>query len=116
MERTNKLFTVTLCKYANMAVEADNPQQAMDIAKRYIKDHISDKDFEDSEIDVYGTDAYARGIDDMCLESGEKVFCQDGVITAGQYEKIVNEEDIPAPKPDRGETVVTIAPDGMEEW
>ena len=39
MERTNKLFTVTLCKYANMAVEADNPQQAMDIAKRYIKDH-----------------------------------------------------------------------------
>ena len=83
---------MTLCKYANMAVEADNPQQAMDIAKRYIKEHISDKDFEDSEIDVYGTDAYARSIDDMYLESGEKVFCQDDVITAGQYEKLIEED------------------------
>ncbi len=92
-KRTNTLYTVTVCKYASMAVEAGSPQQAMDIAKRNKDEYLTERDFEDSEMDVYGCDAYACSIDDMCLESNEKVFTIDGVVTAGQYKKLVSDED-----------------------
>ena len=85
--RTNKLFTVTVCKYATMAVEADDVQQAMIIAKQYKDTHLTDRDFADSDIDVYSCEAYGTTLDDMCLKPTDKVYARDEVLTAGNYRK-----------------------------
>lgn len=92
-KRTNKLYNVTVCKYAHMAVEADTPQEAMELAKKYKDDHITDNDFEDSEIGVDCCNAYSEEIEDMYLDDEEKVYTKDGVMTCEEYCDQLNEED-----------------------
>lgn len=92
-KRTNKLYTVTVVQYANMAVEADCPQEAMEIAKKYKDEYITDRDFEDSEIDVLQSDSYSSDIDDMYLDDDEKVYTKAGVITCEEYYDQLDEEE-----------------------
>lgn len=96
--RTNKLFTVTVCKYATMAVEADDVQQAMIIAKKYKDTHLTDRDFADSDIDVYSCEAYGCSLDDMCLKPTDKVYARDEVTTVENYRRELNGEE-PLPEP-----------------
>lgn len=91
MERTNKLFTVTVAIYATMAVEADNSHDAMALARKY-KNQLTDRDFEDSEKEIDSCEAYGSTIADMCLEPNEKVYTADGVMTAKEYEKQVEDK------------------------
>lgn len=96
--RTNKLFTVTVCKYATMAVEADDVQQAMNIAKKYKDTHLTDRDFADSDIDVYSCEAYGCSLDDMCLKPTDRVYARDEVLTAENYRRELNGKE-PLPEP-----------------
>ena len=91
--RTNKLFTVTVCKYATMAVEADDPQQAMNIAKQYKDTHLTDRDFADSDIDVYSCEAYSCCLDDMCLKPSDRVYTNNEVLTTENYRRELNGEE-----------------------
>lgn len=84
-KRTNKLYTVTVVQYANMAVEADSPKEAMEIAEKYKDEYITDRDFEDSEIDVYQSDSESFEIDELCLDYKENVYTKDGVMTCNEY-------------------------------
>ena len=86
-KRTNKLFTVTVAKFANMAVEADSPQEAMEIAKKYMDEYITDEDFEDSDIDVIGADSYPSKIEELYLDDNENVYTDGEVLKARDYVK-----------------------------
>lgn len=81
--RTNKIFNVTVATYANMAVEAESPQEAMEIAEKYKDEYLTEEDFEDSDIEVDSCETYSRTIDDY--ETGDKIFCKDGVIDVFEY-------------------------------
>lgn len=82
-KRTNKIFNVTVATYANMAVEAESPQEAMEIAEKYKDEYLTEEDFEDSEIEVESCETYSSTIDDY--EEEETIYCKDGVIEARDY-------------------------------
>lgn len=66
-----------------MAVEAESPQEAIEIAEKYKDEYLICEDFEDSEIEVESCETYSRTIDDY--EDDENIFCEDGVIEARDY-------------------------------
>ena len=82
-KRTNKIFNVAVATYANMAVEAESPQEAMEIAEKYKDEYLTEEDFEDSEIEVESCETYPTTID--YYETGDKIFCKDGVIDVFEY-------------------------------
>ena len=84
-KRTNKIFNVQVVKYAWMAVEADSPGEAMELAKKYTDEYITDKDFEDSEVEVNACESYPSEIDDYD-DGKQKIFTADKVITVSEYE------------------------------
>lgn len=79
-KRTDKIYCVTVVKYANMA---DSPQEAMEIAKKYTDEYITDEDFEDSEVDVYQSDSYASNAD--WFDEAKYIFTKDGAVSYDQY-------------------------------
>jgi len=88
-KRTNKIFNVQVVQYAWMAVEADSPSEAMELAKKYTDEYITEKDFEDSEVDVNACESYPSDIDDY--EDGVNIFTADGVMKAEDYADMLDE-------------------------
>lgn len=82
-KRTNKIYNVQVAVYSWMAVEADSPNEAMELAKRYKDEYITEEDFEDSEVEISGCETYSSTIDDF--DEDENIFCEDGVIEAQDY-------------------------------
>lgn len=82
-KRTNKIYNVQVAQYAWMAVEADSPKEAILLASRFADEHITDEDFEDSDVSVVACENYASNTDDY--ELGERIFTVDGVMSNKKY-------------------------------
>ena len=94
MKRTNNLYNVQVARYAWIAVEADSPQEAMEIAgNTVLEDYLDDEAFEESEIAVDSCETYSNEIDDMCLKDDDYVVTSDGVMTVEEYCQQLEEEE-----------------------
>lgn len=88
-EKTKGIYNVTVAVYATMAVEATSPQEAMEIAKKYKDEYITEEDFENSGIEVEFCESYPSDIDDY--EDGVNIFTADGVMKAEDYADMLDE-------------------------
>lgn len=82
-KRTNKIYNVQVAQYAWMAVEADSPKEAMKLASRFTDEHITDEDFEDSDVSVVSCETYPNFTYDY--DSDERIFTVDGVMSNKEY-------------------------------
>lgn len=82
MKRTNKIYNVTLAKYAWIPVEAESTEEAMEIARKYA-DSVDDDAFDDCYPEVDSCEAYASDIDDY--EDHETIYTRDKEMTAREY-------------------------------
>lgn len=89
--RTNKIYNVTCAIYATLAVEADSPHEAMKLAKKMKDDYLRDEDFEDSEIEVAGCDAYSSGIE--WHEDDKYIITADGAYPPSEYAEMLDEHE-----------------------
>ena len=78
---TNNIFCVTLAKYANIYVEAESPEEAMEIAKGWTNE-VDDEDFEDSNVEVDSCDAYPDEADEAYMET---IYTQDEAMDVDEY-------------------------------
>ena len=79
---TNNIYCVTLAKYANIYVEAESPEEAMQLAEKW-KDSIdNDDDFEDSDVEVDSCDGYA---DEADADYMETIYTKDEEIDVDEY-------------------------------
>lgn len=78
---TNQVYCVTLAKYANIYVEAENPQEAMKIAE-YWTDKVDDEEFEDSNVGVDSCDSYPSEADDIY---GDTIYTANEAIDVDEY-------------------------------
>ena len=83
-KRTNQIYNVQVVKYAWMAVEADGPEEAMKLAKKFKDEYITDRDFDESEVSVNACESYPSEIDDY--EGNDRIFTVDGMKKAKEYE------------------------------
>ena len=78
---TNNIFCVTLAKYANIYVEAESPQEAMEIAKKWT-DKVDDAEFEDSEVEVDECDSYPDEANSAYMKT---IYTADEAIKVDDY-------------------------------
>ena len=78
---TNKIYCVTLAKYANIYVEAESPEEAMKIAEHWT-DEVDDEEFEDSDVGVDSVDA---GYDEADSAYMETIYTQDEAMDVDEY-------------------------------
>lgn len=78
---TNNIYSVTLARYANIYVEADSPEEAMEIAKNWT-DEVDDEDFEDSDVEVDSCDTYPDEADANYMET---IYRADEAIKVDDY-------------------------------
>lgn len=78
---TNNIFCVTLAKYANIYVEAESPEEAMEIAKGWTNE-VDDEDFEDSNVEVDSCDAYPDEADEAYMET---IYTKDEAMDVDDY-------------------------------
>lgn len=94
MKRTNNLYNVQVARYAWIAVEADSPKEAMEIAgNTELEGYLDDEAFEESEIAVDSCETYSNEIDEMCLKDDDYVITADGVMTVEEYCQQLEEEN-----------------------
>ena len=92
--RINNLYSVQVVKYAWIAVEADSPQEAMEMAREVdLDEYIEDEQFEDSEICVDACETYSTTIEGKNLDDDEYILTHDGAITAAEYEEQLEEQE-----------------------
>lgn len=72
---------MTLARYANIYVEADSPEEAMEIAKGWTNE-VDDEDFEDSDVEVDCCDANPDEADEAYMET---IYTQDEAIDVDEY-------------------------------
>jgi len=95
-KRTNKLFDVQVAAHGWMVVEADNPQEALEIARKYANNYITEEDFKESEIEVVQCEPCPKDIND--IDNGTLIFCKDEVVHVDEYALQVEEENSKKPK------------------
>lgn len=94
MKRTNNIYNVQVARYAWIAVEADNPKEAMQLAGQTdLEECIGNETFEDSDIYVESCETYSNEIDDMFLEDNEYVITTDGAMTVEEYCRQLEKEN-----------------------
>lgn len=86
--RTDKIFAITIAKYATMYVEANNPSEAVDYAKKHC-DELDDRDFEDSENCVESWEDFEY----QAEEYMDKIYTPDGEMSFDEYIEELEEED-----------------------
>ena len=92
--RTNNLYNVQVVRYAWIAVEAEDYNEAMAIADNAeLEYYIADSVFLESEIDVNSCEAYSTGIEGKYLRDDEYVLTKDGAMTAKAYREAVEDEN-----------------------
>lgn len=72
---------MTLAKYANIYVEAESPEEAMEIAKGWTNE-VDDEDFEDSNVEVDSCDAYPDEADEAYMET---IYTKDEAMDVDDY-------------------------------
>jgi len=83
---TNKLYDVTVCRYAYITVEAESPTEAMEIASEAdLEEYIDDEAFMESDIEVESCETYSLGIDDFLSRKDEVILTKDGVFKFDEY-------------------------------
>ena len=87
--RTNNIYEVTVIKTAYIHVEADSPEQALELANKHIYDFlIDDSDFYGPEVDC--CDNVATEVD----EAMDEILTSDGrIITPDEYINEMGEEE-----------------------
>ena len=80
-KRTNSIVAVTIAKYATMYVEADDPAQALEIAKKHKEEYINDEDFDDSDLMVDSYETYTTEVEDWM----KKIWTPDGIKKHDEY-------------------------------
>lgn len=88
-KRTNSIVAVTIAQYATMYVEAETPEEAAKIAREHMEEYITDEDFEDSDIGVYGHETYAT----ECEDYMEKIWADGEVKTYDEYMDELEEQE-----------------------
>lgn len=78
---TNKIYGVTLAKYANIYVEAESPEEAMEIAGRW-RDEVDDEEFEDSEVGVDSCESYYHDANSHYMDT---IYTQDEAMDVDDY-------------------------------
>ena len=85
-KRTNKLYNVTVCRYASITVEADSPREAMEIASEAdLEECIDNEAFMGSDIEVESSETSSYGIDDFLSSEDEIILTKDGVLKVEEY-------------------------------
>ena len=87
--RTNNIYEVTVIKTTYIHVEADSPEQAMDLANKHIYDYLfDDLDFDGPEVDSCET--RATEVDDNMQD----ILTSDGrILSADEYINEMGEEE-----------------------
>ena len=87
--RTNNIYEVTVIKTAYIHVEADSPEQALDLANKHIDDYmLDDSDFWGPEVD--SCDTTATEVDDDMQD----ILTTDGrILSADEYINEMGEEE-----------------------
>ena len=87
--RTNNIYEVSVIKTTYIHVEADSPEQALDLANKHIYDFLfDDLDFDDLQVDSCETTATEVN-DDM-----QDILTSDGrILTADEYINEMGEEE-----------------------
>jgi hypothetical protein len=79
---TNNIYGVTLKRCAYIYVEAESPEEAMQLAEKW-KDSIdNDDDFEDSDVEVDCCDSYPDEADANYMDT---IYTQDEAIDVEEY-------------------------------
>lgn len=78
---TNKIYGVTVKRCACIYVEAESPEEAMNIAKGWT-DEVDDRDFEDSDVEVDMCDSYPDEADANYMET---IYTKDEAIDVDEY-------------------------------
>lgn len=86
---TNNIYCVTLAKYANIYVEAESPEEAMEIAEKWT-DEVDDEEFDDSEVEVDSCEAYSSDADSTYMST---IYTKDEAIDASDYIIRFEEQD-----------------------
>ena len=84
--RTNKLYEVRVCLCDYMIVEADNPQEAIALAKKNLNG-ITIENFVGSDPYIDACDKNASDIEFVSYDDRDKVYTNDGVMTAKEYKE-----------------------------
>lgn len=93
-KRTNKIYNVQVVRYAWIAVEAENENEAMGIAQNSeLENYIDDEEFEESEIDVFACETHSNNTDDILLSDDDYILTKDGAMTAEEYRQELDEEE-----------------------
>lgn len=94
-KRTNSIVAVTLAKYATVYVEADSPEEAMNLVKEN-KDEIYDElmselddQFEDSSIEVDSCEAYTTEVEDWM----DYIWADGEAISYDEYMEELEEQE-----------------------
>lgn len=78
---TNNIYCVTVKRCAGIFIEAESPQKAMEIAKKW-KDEVDDAEFEDSEVEVDECDSYPDEANSAYMET---IYTADEAIDVNKY-------------------------------
>lgn len=78
---TNNIYCVTVKRCAGIFIEADSPQEAMKIAKKWT-DEVDDAEFEDSEVEVDCCDANPDEADKAYMET---IYTKDEAMDVDEY-------------------------------
>ena len=78
---TNKIYGVTVKRCAWIYVEAESPEEAMQIAKNYTDD-VDYDEFEDSDVEVDSCNAYSEEAYDI---DGDTIYTQDEAMDVDEY-------------------------------
>ena len=94
-KRTNSIVAVTLAKYATVYVEADSPEEAMNLVEEN-KDEIYgelmdelDDQFDDSCIEVDSCEAYTTDVEDWM----EHIWVDGEAISYDEYMEELEEQE-----------------------
>ena len=85
-KRTNELYRVTMVRYAYIAVEAHNPDEAMKIAGEQAVNNLDDNDYWDSGDNVESCDTYPVDIEQFNrIDDHTRIFTVDGELSFDEY-------------------------------
>lgn len=87
---TNNIYCVTLKRSACIYIEADSPEEAMNIAEKW-KDNVDEDEFADSDVEVDSCDAYPDEADSAYMET---IYTADEEMDVDDYiDRYENQDD-----------------------
>ena len=94
-KRTNKIFPVTIARFANVYVEAESSKEAMKIVSENLDDIYDelmsdiDDQFDDSCQEVHSADAYPSEAEDYM----DYIWADGNALTYDEYIEELDEDD-----------------------